>query len=371
MKFKYLLIISLLALSLGLFVIHSSKYFKLITPNPHKASLSSVEKKGTASIVGAMHDCFFSEKYSLKHLLFIFMKEDKKTCPFCGMAILHREKIHSANLLSYDFLVIEPNLRKILGLETTLIKKMKSHKVLTPPAKIAYDPELYEAESDFIRASQSLEALKNDNQSRQIGSAQKILSKARKRLEELGLSERFIDRLASKNVPDRNLLYTDPMGEAWVYLNIYENEISLIKEGDSIEIEIPGRTGETVRSMIFSIDHAVDPITRSIKVRALVDNRGGVFEPGTPVKVAIEAKISDMAAVTKEAIIQSKGKNIVFVNRNSDEVFEKKSVSVNAMVNNNFYEAINGLNIDANVLIPNTRFTSFLERISKKTGEDN
>ena len=101
-----------------------------------------------------------------------------------------------------------------------------------------------------------------------------------------------------------------------------------------IEFAIPGRystqvaTGERIlftiesdlkvhEGQVYAVEPRIDPTTRTLKMRALADNQGGILLPGQFVKVdLILQTISQAILVPTEAVIPEQGSKKVFVLEN-------------------------------------------------------
>jgi cobalt-zinc-cadmium efflux system membrane fusion protein len=71
----------------------------------------------------------------------------------------------------------------------------------------------------------------------------------------------------------------------WVMVDVYQEQISYVKMGQSVSIVTP--SGDKVTGRISSLGSVVDPNTRTIHVRIIVDNKGGIVKPGMFVQAEI------------------------------------------------------------------------------------
>lgn len=62
------------------------------------------------------------------------------------------------------------------------------------------------------------------------------------------------------------------MRKMWAWIDVYENEIERVKPGQSVRFWIGGASGEPHLGTIDWIDAAVNPTTRTIRVRAVLEN---------------------------------------------------------------------------------------------------
>lgn len=204
--------------------------------------------------------------------------------------------------------------RQLIGIRTTVVEKRPLVKTIRTVGKIAYDPELYQAEAEYIQAVRSLKSVSGDPAA-SADWAQKMADSARMKLTLLGLNDALVDEIGRREAPDKSLLVSVPGADAWVYAKIYEYEIPLVKVGDVLEIEVPAMTGTVLSGEIRSIDSVVDPATRTIRVRAAVKNENGYLKPDMFVNVFLRTNLGEAIAVPEEAIFSTGKSTLVFVDK--------------------------------------------------------
>ena len=69
------------------------------------------------------------------------------------------------------------------------------------------------------------------------------------------------------------------LSTVWVAADIPEDRIRLIRPGETVEISMPAFPGERLTGRVRKIGDAVDPQTRTIKVRAELPNPSGRYKP--------------------------------------------------------------------------------------------
>ncbi|OGX06904.1 MAG: hypothetical protein A3G87_00660 [Omnitrophica bacterium RIFCSPLOWO2_12_FULL_50_11] len=232
-------------------------------------------------------------------------------CPECGEDL----GLAIKNLApeGYAKLKLGPEKQAILGVETAPVQKLNMVKMIRTVGRIAYDPELYQAQEEYLQA---LEAAKKAGSSMipEIREqANKLVESAKIKLRLLGLSEELINEIKTAGTPDRSLLYSDPGGRVWLYAPIYEYELSLVKIGAQAVVEVPGVTGKEFTGLIRSIDSVLDPMTRSARVRAVLENPEGLLKPEMYANATLNVDLGEKLAVPEEAVFATGDKNIVFV----------------------------------------------------------
>jgi len=69
------------------------------------------------------------------------------------------------------------------------------------------------------------------------------------------------------------------LSRLWLWLEVYEADLSLVHEGLTLEYEVEAHPGRSFKATIDYLDPALDPGTRSLGVRAAVDNSAGLLKP--------------------------------------------------------------------------------------------
>ena len=67
----------------------------------------------------------------------------------------------------------------------------------------------------------------------------------------------------------------------------YEQDLSLVAEGDTVTIQVPAYPGEKFMGRVTYVGDVVDPATRTVKVRCVVPNKDHRLKPEMFAKVAI------------------------------------------------------------------------------------
>ncbi|MGH7198453.1 MAG: efflux RND transporter periplasmic adaptor subunit [Candidatus Omnitrophota bacterium] len=215
--------------------------------------------------------------------------------------------------------------QQLIGIRTSPVERKNVQKVIRAVARIAYDPELYQVEAEYIHSLRSLRSLPAGAAMEEKEWAARLVESALSKLLLLGLNQEMIDEIGRLEAPDKRLLFSMAGGEAWVYANIYEYEIPLVKVGDVLEVEIPAAPGTTLVGTIQSMDTLVDPMTRTVKVRAVVENKEGTLKPDMFVNARLKADLGEILTVPEEAVFSTGASSIVFVNKGKG-LFEPRRV---------------------------------------------
>ncbi len=259
-------------------------------------------------------------------------------CPHCGedLGVIIKEAFPEG----YTQVQLGAEKQPVIGVKTAPVQKLALTKTIRASGRIAYDPELYQAEEEYLQAAQALKKVETaDPEIRE--QAAKLVDSAKIKLRLLGLSNAIVQEIEKAGKPDRSLLYSDAGGKVWLYASIYEYEMPFVREGDSVEVDVPAISDKKFQGIVRSLDSVVDPVTRSIRVRAQLENPDGVLKPEMYVNATLRTSLGEQVAVPEEAVFATGEKNIVFVVKENN-VFEPREVALGAKADH-FYQIKSGL----------------------------
>ena len=244
-------------------------------------------------------------------------------CPHCGedLGVIIKDLMPAG----YAHVKLSPDKQQMIGIKTAPAHQAKMTKTIRTVGRIAYDPSLYQAEEEFIQAVQSLRKAEAGSIPEIKEQAAKLADSSRLKLKLMGLGEDLVTGLEKAGKPDRTLLYSEPGGKVWLYVPVYEYEIPLVKTGQKIEVEVPSLPGKKFEGLVRSIDSVLDPMTRSIRIRAVLDNLEGALKPEMYVNATLQVDLGEILTVPEEAIFATGEKNIVFLARD-EGFFEPREV---------------------------------------------
>lgn len=113
-----------------------------------------------------------------------------------------------------------------------------------------------------------------------------------------------------------------------VVADLYERDLSLVKEGQFAKVTVEAYAGLDFPATVATIGDVVDPTTRTIKLRAWVNNEAHKLKPEMFARLHIE--IGDSAqilTIPREAILEADGKQFVYVMEAPDR-YVKREVKV-------------------------------------------
>ncbi len=241
----------------------------------------------------------------------------------------------------YAPILVTPQKRQFIGVTTALVQRQTITRTIRTVGQIANDPELYQAQQEYLQAVRALEQAKTGTIPDVVERAQQLVDSSRVRLRRLGLNNELIDEIATWEGPDQSLILADPSGRVWVYAPIYEYELPFVKVGQTITVEVSAIPGKTLQGVIGAVDPVLDPATRSARIRAILTDPEQTLRPEMFVNVSIAVEASDVLTVPEEAVFDTGTKKIVFVDKGQG-LFEPREVAVGGKAGE-YYEVKSGL----------------------------
>jgi membrane fusion protein, heavy metal efflux system len=126
-----------------------------------------------------------------------------------------------------------------------------------------------------------------------------------------------------------NLFAIADLSTMWVLADVYEPDVPRIHLGQAVTVTPPCCPGERYEGRIAYIADVVDKETRTLKVRAVVPNRGRSLKAEMFVKVAIDTGVRRALTLPLGAIHREGKSAFVLVQRGPGD-YEKRSVTVGA-----------------------------------------
>ena len=231
--------------------------------------------------------------------------------------------------------------QQLIGVRIEPVKKRRLEKIIRATGKIAYDPDLYVAQEEFIQALENQERLKDSPSGDIMDRAKSMTEAARRRLILQGMSDDQIARIEKTKKADSGL-YLPGKGEGvWAYLWISEYEIGLVKVGNAVGIEAVSYPGEKFDGKVVAINPVLDPATRANQVRVEVGNRADRLKPEMFVKAAIHVELGEKLAVPESAVLDTGVRKIVYLSR-PDGFLESREMKLGRKAEG-YYEVLEGL----------------------------
>jgi len=113
---------------------------------------------------------------------------------------------------------------------------------------------------------------------------------------------------------NKNLFTVADLSSVWAMINIYESEISRIKEGDEVSISILSYPEKVFKGKIDKVYNMIDNESKVMNARVSIANPGYLLKPGMMATVLVAAKSGiDLPVVNSRGIIFDENKSYVLV----------------------------------------------------------
>ena len=149
------------------------------------------------------------------------------------------------------------------------------------------------------------------------------------------------------------------LNTVWAEFDAYENQIASLKEGQSIKIVTNAYPNQEFNAKISFIDPLLNSATRTIVVRAVLNNRKDKFKPGMFVEGKVEGtemQMNEAINVPASAVMWTGERSVVYVKTNPNEpVFEMREVLL-GNASGDTYTIIEGLQ-NGDEIVTNGTFT--------------
>lgn len=141
--------------------------------------------------------------------------------------------------------------------------------------------------------------------------------------------------------PGETLYKIADLSKVWVYAEVYEYEIPLIKVGQEAKITLSYFPGEVFTGRAIYVYPYLDQTSRTLKVRFELPNPQGKLKPEMYANVEIKIDLGKRLAIKDEAVLDTGKRQIAFVDKGNG-YFEPREVKLGVKVEN-YYEVISGL----------------------------
>lgn len=116
-----------------------------------------------------------------------------------------------------------------------------------------------------------------------------------------------------RNDTSAPLITIADLGTVWVAADVPETALRFIRVGERVDITLAAFPGEAFHGRVMRIADTVDPQTRTIKVRAEMENPQGRFRPEMFGSIRHTEGLRSMPLLPVGAVVQGEGHSSVFV----------------------------------------------------------
>ncbi len=225
------------------------------------------------------------------------------------------------------------------------------------------EANLKEAESQFARIEDlvtrgNASTSNKDAQKRRVDEAKFRLDATRARMADRRIKAPFDGVLGIRQISEgsfisQNTTITsiDAIDMVYVDFSVPERFIATLAQGQTVEATVAAYPDRTFKGTVKTIASRVDPVTRSVLVRAVVENADHALRPGLLMRVEVVSRNWQALSVAEEAVVPTAGKNYVFI-INGDTA-ERREITL-GLRRPGYVEVLSGLTAGERVVVEGT-----------------
>lgn len=240
-----------------------------------------------------------------------------------------------------------------------------------------YSPELYQAQQElqqfyklrtvqpnlYAAARAKIALWKfNEDEIDQMAKSSSIQAVVPIRAERNGIVTSLIARKGMYVERGEMLMEIDDLSTVWIIFDAYEQDLSRIRVGQSLEITTDALPGEKITSSIRFIDPSLNPETRTVGIRVEVENSGNKLKPDMLVRGVLKQTPTtnqQALSIPASAVLWTGSRSIVYVKESEGSSegsgFRMVDVILGARIGED-YEVKKGLKLGDEV-VTNAAFT--------------
>jgi Cu(I)/Ag(I) efflux system membrane fusion protein/cobalt-zinc-cadmium efflux system membrane fusion protein len=224
------------------------------------------------------------------------------------------------------------------------------------PLFTIYSPDLLATEREYLLALRSEEQARNSASEDARRYAERLASAARQRLALWDLPDAEIEQLEQTRAPRDSVTFRSPasghviekrvvhgqrvmageslyrladLSTVWVEADVFQRDLAAVRTGLPASVSVDVFPSERFPARVALIAPALDPTSRTARVRFLLRNPGARLRPGMFANVGLTTSSGRVLAVPTDAVIDSGTRQFVFVSL-GDGYFEPREVKTGA-----------------------------------------
>ena len=149
------------------------------------------------------------------------------------------------------------------------------------------------------------------------------------------------------------------LSNLWVLFDAYETDLTLIHLNDQVHFTVPSLPGEHFHGLVTYIDPVINPATRTVSIRAELNNADGQLKPEMFVDgvIVVKGSSSEEILIPRSSVLWTGSRSIVYV-KNADvslPSFKMREIDLGPR-SGDFYVVKSGLN-DGEEVVTNGVFS--------------
>ncbi|GGW80402.1 efflux RND transporter periplasmic adaptor subunit [Alteromonas halophila] len=159
-----------------------------------------------------------------------------------------------------------------------------------------------------------------DEQQARVEALTAQLDVARAQLQDLQIAAPFAGLLGIREISKGSLVRPadiittlDDISVIKVDFSVAERHLASLSAGQRISATSAAYPQASFEGKVSTIGSRVDPVTRSVMVRALIDNADSRLRPGMLLTIVVEKRVLDTLVIPEKALVPVQDKQFVFV----------------------------------------------------------
>lgn len=316
------------------------------------------------------------------------MQPESGDCPLCGMDLIPAEA--GAEGLSLNEIKMTENAMALANIQTTIVGNnsdseanslMLSGKIMANEEANAVQASYFDGRIEKLNVNFTGEEVRKGQllatiyapalvaaqqellTAASIKESQPALYKAvRNKLKLWKLSENQIDQIESSGKVQENfpiyatvagtvsekmaeegdyvkqgqpIVKVNNLGTVWAMFDAYENQISQLKNGQKIKVTTNAYPSKEFEATISFIGPSLNTQSRTVSVRATLNNNEGLFKPGmfvtSKVEISENTEKESLINIPASAVLWTGNRSLVYVKTSpSEPIFEMREVGLGA-----------------------------------------
>ena len=120
------------------------------------------------------------------------------------------------------------------------------------------------------------------------------------------------------------------LDSVWILGDVFERDLNSVRAAQSVDVTFPAYPGETVRGKISNISDAMDPTSRTLKVRVVLPNPKHRFKPEMFANLSIARTTAPEFVLPTTAVVHDGTSSYVYL-QTSPEKYERRQVTTGAL----------------------------------------
>lgn len=264
-------------------------------------------------------------------------------------------------------MVVELHSHELLAMQTDLLNAREEARLAESRAEAGRE----------LFAIEGISRLEMENREQQARAARLRAESLRRELLDHGLNEQTVEAVLTSGEPDAHLPVAAPVdgvvlellvqqhewvreydpllvigdpGQVELELQLPPDQATSVSSGDVVEFVPVGRPDEAGRATVITRVPRVDPVTRTLAIRARIESRAEGLFPGAFIEGTVtHGEPRSAASVPESAVIRVGGADVVFVEREVG-VYESRPVDL-GQYNGTRYEVRGGVEVGENVVV--------------------